>query len=428
LKLLQTTRARWTALYFVLFLFSSALLLFVSFLLLDNALRHQIDLRLSDEMNSFTSEVDIAMAIKRRSGNERGFRYVFYDKAGAAIAGELTTLLQHPGFFDAALAERGTTEQPDALRGLGQAFGDGFLIVATDTDDVENVGDTLLGVFGGTSLMAALLAFLGGRWLTGLFVARLADLAGTAEAITQGDMKRRMPLTRADDEIDRLSQSLNLMLDRNAGLLESQRQITNDIAHDLRTPLTRLRQKLEHHHQEEALADADELLTTMNALLRLAEIEEGEQKKNFRSVDLSVIAQVLVDAFSDSLASENKTIEVTAQGHTEILGDKALLTQMISNLIENISAHTPAKTAAHINVTASDNSVILQVSDNGPGVDADETEKILRRFYRSEKSRHAAGSGLGLSLVAAIAALHGASLEVQNLNPGLAIALRFPRP
>jgi hypothetical protein len=102
LKLLQTTRARWTALYFVLFLISSALLLFVSFLLLDNALRHQIDLRLSDEMHSLAREADIAIAIRRRSGNERGFKYAFFDKAGVAIAGELTTLPQHHGFFDAA--------------------------------------------------------------------------------------------------------------------------------------------------------------------------------------------------------------------------------------------------------------------------------------------------------------------------------------
>jgi signal transduction histidine kinase len=342
------------------------------------------------------------------------------------LAGDLSNVGTGEGFFNAGIPDNAQTEVPDNLRVLGKTIGDNTLLIATDTDDIENLQNTLLGVFGLTSLGAAILALFGGRWLSRFFMSRLDQLAGTAEAITEGDATRRMPLTKAGDEFDRLSVSLNTMLDRNAALMESQRQITNDIAHDLRTPLTRLRQKLEQRPNDDALADTDELLTTMNALLRIAEIEDGARKKHFAKVDLADIARTVADAYAGSLEDGDKSLTVTVEDEAMIDGDKALLTQMLSNLIENIIAHTPKGTIAKIAISKSTSSVQLHVSDNGPGVSTSETTKITRRFYRAEKSRHTPGNGLGLSLVKAIAELHGAELDIQNLDPGLGVTFRFP--
>jgi signal transduction histidine kinase len=426
MALFKTTGAKLTAFYVALFFLSSALLSIVSIFLIDGALRRQVDLRLTTEVQNLLAAPSLSGAITSHIGNERGIKYRLSDNNGNHLVGDLSAMGRVEGFSNAGLVEDGLTESPDNLRVLGRSVGDKFLLVAVDTDDVENLRGTLLGAFGLTALCAAILALFGGRWLSRFFMRRLDQLAGTAEAITRGDASLRMPLTKVDDEFDRLSKSLNTMLDRNAALMESQRQITNDIAHDLRTPLTRLRQKLEQRPNEDALADTDELLTTMNALLRIAEIEDGARKKHFAKVDLADIARTVADAYAGSMEDQNKTLTVTAEDASVLDGDRALLTQMLSNLIENIIAHTPRGTAAKIAISKSTSLVQLQICDNGPGVSADETEKVSRRFYRTEKSRSTPGNGLGLSLVKAIAELHGAEMDIQNLDPGLGITFRFP--
>ena len=424
--LFKTTGAKLTASYVALFCVSMAVLFGIAIVMLDQALRSQIDLRLTGEMQDLLEEQSLPEAIASRLNGRKGLQYRLTNKAGEVLAGDLAPVGQSEGFFNSGLVENGVTEKPDNLRVLGKTIGDTYLVIATDTDEVENMQNTLLGVFGLTSLCSAILALFGGRWLSRFFVRRLDQLAGTAEAITKGDASRRMPLTRSGDEFDRLSVSLNSMLDRNASLMESQRQITNDIAHDLRTPLTRLRQKLESGDSAAGLAEADELLTTMNALLRIAELEDDARKEHFSRIDLADIANTLAEAYFGTMEDQKKSLTVFAVGHTVIDGDKALLTQMLSNLAENVIAHTPAGTAATIAITGSTTSVQMQVSDNGPGVSAIETEKISRRFYRAEASRNTPGNGLGLSLVKAIAELHGAEMDVQNLHPGLGITFRFP--
>jgi signal transduction histidine kinase len=426
MSLFKSMGAKLTASYVVMFCLSMALLFGISIFILDEALRRQIDLRLSAEMQDLVAEPVLTDAITERLSLKKGLKYRLTTKAGDVLAGDLAFVRPGEGFFNAGVPDTGQTEVPDNLRVLGKTVGDSNLLVATDTDEIENLQNTLLSVFGLTSLCAAVLALFGGRWLSRLFLNRLDQLAGTAEAITKGDASARMPLTKAGDEFDRLSVSLNTMLDRNAALMESQRQITNDIAHDLRTPLTRLRQKLEAGHSAAGLAEADDLLNTMNALLRIAELEEGARKNHFAKVDLADIAKTLAEAYVATFEDQKKTLTVYAVGHTVIDGDKALLTQMLSNMIENIIAHTPAGTAASIMITGTESSVQLQVCDNGPGVAADETTKISRRFYRSEKSRNTPGNGLGLSLVTAIAELHGAEMDIHSLDPGLGVTLRFP--
>ena len=424
--LLKTTGAKLTASYVMMFFVSMALLFGLSMFMLDQALRRQIDLHLSAEQQDLLAEPVLKDAIIERLNLKKGLKYRLTTKTGEVLAGDLGHVGTGEGFFNAGIPDNTQTEVPDNLRVLGKTVGENVLLIATDTDDIENLQNTLLSVFGLTALCASVLALFGGRWLSRFFMGRLDQLAGTAEAITKGDATARMPMTKSGDEFDRLSLSLNTMLDRNAALMESQRQITNDIAHDLRTPLTRLRQKLEQRPNDDALADTDELLATMDALLRIAEIEEGARKKHFAKIDLADIVRTVADAYSASMEDGGKSLTVTADDEAMIDGDKALLTQMMSNLIENIIAHTPKGTIAKIAVCKSTSAVQLHVSDNGPGVSTSETTKISRRFYRSEKSRNTPGNGLGLSLVKAIAELHSAEMNIQNLQPGLGTTLRFP--
>jgi signal transduction histidine kinase len=421
----KTTGAKLTTFYVVLFFASSAIMFATSFLLVDGVLRRQVDFRLASEMQNLQSAGDVMEAINARAGDERGFKYSLRDTQGHISAGDLQFATMTQGYSVVELSEDRSVETFDRLRLLGQPLGKRFLTVAIDTDEIENVETTLWSIFGLILLATSVTALIGGRWVSRFYMHKLDRLADTAEAIALGDVARRMPLSAACDEFDRVSQTLNIMLDRNAALLESQRQISNDVAHDLRTPLTRLRQNIERGHYDSVLRDTDEIIMTMNALLRIAEIEGCVHQRTFKILDLSHICQNIADAYQDSLSEQSKALIVTAQPLVNIYGDSFLLTQMISNLVENTMAHTPNGTVAHLDVSTSLLSVDLNFFDDGPGVADQDLPKITQRFFRTEKSRLSSGSGLGLSLVLAIAKHHGAILNVRNLSPGLGICVSF---
>lgn len=303
--------------------------------------------------------------------------------------------------------------------------GGNLLTIAEDTDEIENIRAVLASVFSLAALCASLLAILGGLWLGRFYTRRLDQLANTAEAITDGAFSRRMPLTQSHDEFDRLSSSLNRMLDRNAALLESQRQITNDIAHDIRTPLTRLRQKLEAGTLDTAIEEADGLLGTLTSMLRIAEIEEGARTASFTAIDLAQIAGKIEEAFATSFEEQGKHLATRTDGEALVQGDPQLLIQLLSNLVDNALVHTPHGTHVLVEVRKTAHETSLAVVDSGPGVPEADMQRIFQRFYRLDRSRNTPGNGLGLSLVSAIANLHGAKLSVANMHPGLKIVLSW---
>jgi len=223
------------------------------------------------------------------------------------------------------------------------------------------------------------------------------------------------------------------MLDRISALMESLRQVSNDVAHDLRTPLTRLRQKLEARLAgapdpaiESALSDLDAILETFAALLRIAQIEGGARRAAFRPTDLAGLGRTVVEAFAPSAEDATQTLSLQATGPSVVDGDPELLTQMLVNLVENALRH--AGDGASICVTVRENGpdVTLVVADDGPGVPDHEREKLFDRFYRLERSRSTPGSGLGLALVAAVAKLHGAEVRLIDAAPGLEARVTFP--
>jgi signal transduction histidine kinase len=432
-KPLNGMAAKLAAIYVGLFALSVAILGIVSVLMTDAALRRQVDSKISIEMKrlvllqSTQGEAALVQDIASRATSEKGFSYRFENSGGVVLAGNFVAAPQQAGWFYANGETASEQEAADSFRGLTQAVSGGSLTIADDIDEIENTQNALTGVYLIAGLAAAILAVAGGFWLSRFYLSNVTQLADTAEAITGGDLTRRMPVLKLDDGFDRLSSTLNRMLDRNSELLDNQKQITSDIAHDIKTPLTRLRQKLERDGNHGALEETDHLLDILNSLLRIAEIEEGARREKFTRVDLSQITNHVIEAYAAPFEDSGHSLRLHNLGSVWIEGDRELLFQLVSNLAENVLAHTPQGTSAILSTTCGTGGTALSLEDDGPGVADDVLPHIFRRFYRGDSSRSLPGNGLGLALVRAIAELHGAKIEATNLKPGFRIALNWPK-
>jgi signal transduction histidine kinase len=270
---------------------------------------------------------------------------------------------------------------------------------------------------------------------------RLEGIADTARLVADGRLNLRAPVraARRPDDIDELGVAFNAMLDRVGGLVGELRRVTTDVAHDLRTPLTRMRQKLEELEAAPDLspqrrlvvaqtqADLRELLRTFNSILQLAEIEGRSLADEGHVFDLAEVAQRLADTFRPDLEESGRVLEVSA-AHAEVAGDPALVAQLLANLIENAMRHTPCGATVWITVDAAPDGPRLTVADDGPGVPAHLRQAVLAPFFRLDASRSSPGSGVGLAIVAAVAARHRAKLVLEDNGPGLRVAATFPPP
>jgi signal transduction histidine kinase len=297
--------------------------------------------------------------------------------------------------------------------------------------------DAFFGILASALGIVLVLGIGGGLLLSAAFLRRVDMITRTADAIIDGDLSRRIERTGSGDDFDHLSATLNVMLDRIAGLMENLRQVSNDIAHDLRTPLTRLRQDLEEAKTrdltaagykrvvEGAVAEADVLLETFSALLRIAQIEAGTRRSAFRMVDLSDVVHTVAEAYAPAVEESGRVLRAEIADGVQINGDRGLLSQLFVNLVENALRHTPAGTTITLRLSRSGAAALAEVADTGSGIPEDERGRVFRRFYRLERSRTTAGSGLGLSTVAAIVELHHAAIELLDNKPGLRVVIRF---
>jgi len=275
-----------------------------------------------------------------------------------------------------------------------------------------------------------LLALIAGYVIAAIFTQRLERLNVSINTIMDGRLDQRVPVIGMDGAFDRLSANLNRMLDRIEALMTGMRQVSTDIAHDLRTPITRLRQHLEQaiagdgapvpeHVIEDALAQIDEIMTIFSALLRIGMIEAGAGRTRFEPVDLSEIMHRVLLAYQPFAEDTGKTITGAIDQCLLVHGDADLLAQMFTNLIENALIHTPPGALIVLALHKDGDTITAEVSDNGPGIPLEERENVLKRFYRLDASRSDNGAGLGLAMVAAIADLHGARLTLCDAQPGL---------
>lgn len=387
--------------------------------------------------------VQLVQSIIRReqASHEHQFRYLLIDRQAHHLAGSIPVTLARVGWHDLALpaldGEDG--EGPISLMALGVRLNDGaMLVVGSDTSDLQD----LRGALGRSTIEfgigISLLALVGGLVVGTVFLRRLGRVNHAVERIMHGSITERLPAIGMSAEFDGLSTNLNLMLDRIEGLMTGLRQVSTDIAHDLRTPLTRLRQRLEdmkvsaggpslitEDQIDAVIAQTDSILAIFHALLRISSLEAGAGRHRFAEVDLSAILERVYQAYLPVAEDARHILSAKIEQHVRVPGDAELLTQTITNLIENALVHTPPGCRVQLSLGHVAGRIVVAVSDNGPGIPEEDRGKVLRRFYRLDRSRNSPGAGLGLALVAAIAALHDAQLELLDNRPGLRIDMTF---
>ena len=312
------------------------------------------------------------------------------------------------------------------------------LSVGKDLSNIKDTETAILTAFAWVAAVTIALALAGGLFVSSRFLARVDGMAQAAEHIIDGNLGHRLPSLKTGDELDFLAQTLNRMLDRINELMDSLKQVSNDIAHDLRTPLSRLRQSLEtavivprpaaelKSAINNAIEETDGILATFSALLRIAQIEAGTRRRGFAAFDFSVLVADVAEAFAPSIHDDGKFLKTGIEDGVTMAGDRELLTQLLANILENSIRHTGAGTKIEVKLTSRPDEVHLIVADDGPGVAPESRDKLFDRFYRPEASRTTPGSGLGLSLVKAIANLHNAKIALRDNNPGLSFEFQFP--
>lgn len=364
--------------------------------------------------------------------------YAVFTPSGRRIVGSLQAPRPGLGLQDIIFRDR--QEGPDPARGYAVDLPNGDrLLVAADREAVERADNTVISIFGLGFGAVALLGIVGALMLGSYLRRRLAAISVGANAIIAGDITRRMAVSGKDDEFDRLAGTLNTMLEQIERLLENLRQVSSDIAHDLRTPLAQLRNRLEseliaaelNSQDRPVLVDAtrrvDEILSLFAAILRISEIESGQIRKRFEPVDLSSLATEIAESYAPALREGGRELDWSIEPELWLPGDRELIAQAIINLLENAQMHTPPGVPIHLNLSGARTDITVEVIDSGPGVRAEDRQRITRRFVRLDQSRSKSGHGLGLNLVEAIARLHGAKLVFADNHPGLVARLKFKR-
>lgn len=328
-------------------------------------------------------------------------------------------------------------ERPEEHWARARAFmlvGGLRLLVGRDVRELEEMRGLILHALGwGLAIMLAL-ALAGGVMMSVTMVRRIEAINQASHEIMDGDLDRRIPTRGTGDDFDQLADNLNRMLDRITGLMQSVRQVSDDIAHDLRTPLTRLRSRLELAWSqassapeeafasiEQAIEEADGLLSTFNALLRIARIEAGSRRAGFSEVDLNRLLGDVAELYEPVAAERGQTFQIEmhgqVQGQVQLWGDRDLLFQALANLVDNAIKYTPPGGNIRVSLMAREDSADVVVADSGPGIPPELRDKVFERFFRLEQSRTTPGSGLGLSLVKAVAALHKAEVRLMDNRP-----------
>jgi signal transduction histidine kinase len=332
-------------------------------------------------------------------------------------------------------------------RGIARALSNGEqLIVMRKVRALKNLCAIVLHALGVCAATATTLSLLGGGWLSNRALKRIEILNRAIDCIMGGGLHERLPIAGTRDEIDRLAGSVNRMLDRIEGLVDEIKAVGDDIAHDLRAPLTRVRNYLDQGQSAgqggdgtrlivgRAISELDQCLAAISALLRLGEMETGQRRAAFRAIDLADVAANIFDAYEPVAEEKNILLRLhpngndiaTTRGVGCVQGDRDLLIEVAGNLVENAIKYTPSDGCVVLEVGAENGCPFLRVRDNGPGIAAQEREAVLRRYFRSQKHRQTPGHGIGLSLVAAIARLHDAKIMVEDGSPGSVFTIIFP--
>lgn len=458
--MLSTTAVRLSALYLGLFALCAVALVFYVTSISVGMQHERIQAVIGSELRiiggAYRSNgiAGLVRSIERRARQPGGNLYAIASPTGELIAGNIAAIA--PGVLDA----EGWTASPFRYERIGDTASDDHqalaqvvflpngmrLMVGRDIGEREQARGLVR-----QALVTALAIMFAGALGIWFFVGRRAlkridHMSEASKKILAGDLSQRLPVNGSGDEFDRLSLSLNTMLGRIERLNEGLRQVSDNIAHDLKTPLTRLRNRAEaalasdggpeaqQQALEQMIADSDQLIRTFNALLMISRVEAGSSTAQMSQVDLSGLAADAAELYEPVAEEEGINLTADIAPGLTILGNRELLAQALSNLIDNAIKYAGDGDASTINIRLVREKAMVRLSviDNGPGIPADRREDVVKRFVRLDESRSKPGTGLGLSLVQAVAALHGGSLELTDatpdaeINPGLAATMALP--
>ena len=441
LAFLRSTPLRLAALLVLLFTLVSLASFGGTYLVIRNSLYAGMRADLEQQMAGFgaapSASALAALIANQGAVTDPAQRILTYLSADGQVFGNVALSRGPEGFLRLDLG-------PDAKSGARAYFGlagnffGGQLIVADNRQPVVALAGMFLDVLLLSLLPTFAVAIGGGLYIARRSQARVDRIVATLDRLTSGDLSARLDAMPRNDDLSAIGEGINRMAARQQASTEALRQVSADIAHDLKTPIQRLAVLLDQLATRPGLAadsaalagqardQAGRITTTFQSLLQIAQIEGGSPKARFEPVDLSDIARTFVEIYEPAAEDSGQSLRlVPATGPVVVQGDRDLLGQALANLIENALHHTPGGTTITVAVGHADGHPTLAVTDTGPGIPAEERGNVLRRLYRLERSRTTPGSGLGLSLVAVIADLHDATLTLEDAGPGLRVQLAF---
>jgi signal transduction histidine kinase len=446
-RLLRTSGFRLALQSIAISVFGALLVFAIIYDASESAVRHELESTvLSERVDVLADARDddsIVKSVKEEIAESVGTFYALIGPDGAMLAGNLTMTPQVAAVWtgmQTLTREDGLAlpKHVTAIRGLATRLENGdVLYVAENASALKALNHLIANAFGAVFTIILALGLTGGVLAARSTLRRVDEISQTSRDIMRGDLSRRIALRHSNDEFDRLAVSLNNMLERIQTLMENIRQVTNDIAHDLRSPLARLREHLELARNgaserplqdvfNKAISQTDSALAIFAALLRIAEVEAGARRSHFAMLDLSRLLAELGETFETVAEAEGQDFTAAIMPGLQLGGDHELLTQMFVNVIENAIHHCPMGSKISLLAQSAGGCVIITIADDGPGIPAHERARVLSRFVRLDAARHSPGSGLGLALVAAIASLHGGRIDLADNAPGLRFIISLP--
>ncbi|MEM7025241.1 MAG: HAMP domain-containing sensor histidine kinase [Pseudomonadota bacterium] len=446
IRLLETSTFRLALIYLALFGVSALALLGFLYVRTAVVMEQQTEDTIYAEITGLREQymsrglLGLKQVIDRRSAANphRASVYLLVDRYGNRIAGNLEgwpTGEQGPDNWLSFKMRVMDGDRETTHRALGREFllpEDIQLLVGRETESLVKVQALLQKAIGWGVGLTLLLGLVGGFLMSRGMLGRIDTINRTTRRIMAGDLSQRISLKGSRDEFDVLAGNLNAMLDQIESLLDGMREVTDNIAHDLRTPLNRMRSRLEvallanpdqaeaRKLLEQTLVDADTVIQSFNALLSITRAEAGGERAAFKLVDLSELGRDLADLYGPLAEEKGLTFTSSCPPGLVLQGNRHLLAQAVANLLDNAIKYPPAGGQVTL---ASRPGPVISVTDTGPGIPAAERERVLGRFVRLDKDRSSPGNGLGLSLVRAVAKLHDARLTLEDNNPGLRVSL-----
>jgi hypothetical protein len=451
-KLLQTSTFRLAALYLAVFAFSVIALLAYVYWNTAVLLARQTDDTIRAEVQGLAdlyrlrSLPGILDTIQRRSRQDTGSIYLLTGPGNKRVAGNLDLLPKQVNPNEnwiefSIVVRRGDTPAQHTARAYHAKLSGGYdLVVGRDVEALRQFAEIIRRTLYGALAIALGLGLGGGLLMSRNFLRRVDAITDASRSIMGGNIAGRMPVSGTGDELDRLALALNAMLDQIGRLMAGLQEVSSNVAHDLKTPLTRIKANVEgalrsgvkneyREALEKTVEESDRLLQTFNALLSIARVEAGQSGSVLGSVDARAILADVVELYQPLAEEQGGRLHIDAHEALHVLADRQLLAQAINNLIDNALKYGAKEGKAPeitVSGTVADGKVVIAVGDRGEGIPEGDRERVVGRFIRLDQSRSRPGNGLGLSLVAGVMKLHGGSLVLDGNNPGLLVKLVLP--